>query len=525
MNNTMAMKAITEGIMTMSQRTVPVLFFLTTCFIVGIYDARAQTGQRSFDASSFVTSHAGLFNGKKVEYTARLAETVVSTDEGDATASIYSTDYIANVANEADRPIIFMWNGGPIAASQMLHMAGFGPKRLIAPSDVDPLIEPPFAVKDNVHTLLDIADLVFVDPAGTGFSRVLSSQSKDYFYSTKGDAESIAQFIRNWLATNGRKSSPVFIAGTSYGSIRAAAVAGLLAETDTQLEGAILFSQGVNLVETTQRHHNLVGYASNMSQLAAIAWFHGRTAYQDKSVFEHLDEANAFAMSDYLVAIAKGRDISDQELRRVAKRLAAFTGMDASYYIEHTLLVTKPQFRRDFMKKENMILAAGDARYAFPADAEASSNPTVQGVPDVLREHLENFLRVDLPLEEYRSFAQDVEDWDYGGSSTLNREPAPLGAARSVFADFDWSADLVKAFEANPSFRLFIGTGVYDSLTTAGPARLLASDIHFPGDRVERHEYEGGHSFYSDDAVFKRLTKDLRAFIEPLKPAASSSTR
>lgn len=509
-----------EGIMTMSQQRAPVLFWFTAFLIVFIGGAHAQTGQRSFDASSFVTSHAGVFNGKEVEYTARLAETVVSNDDGDATASIYSTDYIADVENQADRPIIFMWNGGPIAASQMLHMAGFGPKRLIAPSDVNQPIEPPFEVKDNVHTLLDVADLVFVDPAGTGFSRILAAGSKDYFYSTQGDAESIAQFIRNWLAANERQSSPVFIAGTSYGSIRAAVVAGLLAETENPLDGVILFSQGVNLVETTQRHHNLVGYASNMSQLAAIAWFHGRTAYQDKSVFELIDEAQAFAMSDYLTAIAKGRDIPDRELRRVAKRLAAFTGMDAAYYIENKLLVTKPQFRRDFMKKENMLLAASDARYAFPADAEASSNPTVQGASAVHREHLENFLRVDLPLEKYRSFAQDVEDWDYGGSSTLNREPAPLGAARSVFADFDWSAGLVKAFEAKPSFRLFIGTGVYDSLTTAGPARLLASDINFPGDRVERHEYEGGHSFYSDDAAFERLADDLRAFIETRKPAA-----
>lgn len=467
-----------------------------------------------FGGRSFETRHEGVFNGEEIEYTARLGETIIKNDDGEPVASFYSTDYVANdIQDRSARPVIFIWNGGPIAASTQLHMAGFGPKRLIAPTDPEAPIGPPFETKDNTHTLLDIADLVFVDPAETGFSRRLPAGSKDYFYSTPGDGESIVRFIQTWLDENDRAASPVFVMGTSYGSIRAAVVAGLLAETDNPLDGVILFSQGVNLVETTQRHHNLVGYASNLSQLAAIAWFHGRSAYQNKSVYDVIDKAQAFAMSDYLTAIAKGRDISDREMQRVAERLSDFLGMDVDYFIENDLLFTKPQFRRDFMKEDNMVLASSDARYAYPADGEPLSNPTAQGAPHVHEDHLQNFLQVDLSVEEYRGFAPDIEDWDYGGSSTITRQKASPGAARSVFADYDWSADLVESFKAKPTFRLFIATGVYDTLTTAGPARMLASDVNFPDERVELHEYEGGHSFYGNDDTFERLADDLRDFI------------
>lgn len=476
--------------------------------------AEADGDPRPFGGRSFETRHAGVFNGEGIEYTARLGETIIKNDDGEPVASLYSTDYVANdIQDRSARPVIFIWNGGPIAASSQLHMAGFGPKRLIAPTDPKTPVEPPFETKNNAHTLLDVADLVFVDPAETGFSRRLPAGSKKYFYSTPGDGDSIARFIRTWLDENDRMASPVFVMGTSYGSIRAAVVAGLLAETDNPLDGVILFSQGVNLVETTQRHHNLVGYASNLSQLAAIAWFHGRSAYQNKSVYDVIDKVQAFAMSDYLTAIAKGRDISEREKRRIAKRLSDFLGMDADYFIENDLRFTKPQFRRDFMKEDNMVLASSDARYVYPADGEPLSNPTAQGVPHVHEEYLKNFLQVDLSVEEYRGFAPDIEDWDYGGSSTITLQKASPGAARSVFADYDWSADLAEGFKAKPTFRVFIGTGVYDTLTTAGPARMLASDVNFPAERVELREYEGGHSFYGNDDAFEHLADDLRDFI------------
>ncbi len=484
-------------------------FFLAFCLAPF---ASAET--TPLNGAAYVTKHQGVFNDVKVDYTATLAEIALTNDEGAPTASISSTAYVrTNVRNSKRRPVLFIWNGGPTAASMTLHMAGLGPKRLVAPLDPKTPIEPPFEVRDSAHALLDVADLVFVDPVETGLSRILPAGERAYFYSAEGDAESVAQYITKWLAAQKRPAAPAFVLGTSYGSIRAAMVAGALSESDTPLAGAILFSQGANLVETTQRKHNLVGYAVNMSQLAAIAHYHGRTAYQDLSVYDAMSAAYGYFMSDYLALLAAGRNVTDEQRRDAAQKLAAFTGISADYYLQHDLRIDKGTFRRELLKAEGLVLASNDARYVSPAGAQAPGDPAVQGVADAHRRHLTEFLGAGAQADAYRAFAPDAGDWDYGGWTTIGGRKVGPGAARSVFADYDWTGEINKAFVANPSFRLMIATGVYDTLTTAGPARMLADDVHLPGEGISLHEYEGGHSFYSNEAEFERLADDLRRFL------------
>lgn len=464
------------------------------------------------DGRSFVTEHRGVFNGNSVVYVASIAPTMVAGKDGAPAARFYSTAYVRKGGDRNRRPVLFIWSGGPSGASIPFHMAGFGPKRLVVPTDATAPVEPPFEAVHNAHTLLDVADLVFVDPAETGFSRILPGGDRSYFYSVEGDGASVAQFIRQWLADNGRLKSPRYIMGASYGTVRAGPVASILAESDTPLDGVILVSQATNVVETTQRKANLVGYASNMPQLAAIAWFHGRTAYQDISVFDLIEQVNAYSMGEYLAAIAKGRDISEDEKRAVAARMAGFTGLSEAYYLDNSLIVSKSAFRQELLKDKGLVLNGNDARYAFPP-GEGAPNPPTTGASAVHARHLAEFLKVDAPDGAYRAAAPETGGWDYGGSSTLSHQKVPIGAPRSVFSDFDWAGDIAKAFHANPTFRLMIATGVYDTLTTAGPARLLAADIRYPAGRVSFHEYEGGHAFYSNDDEFKRFADDIRAFL------------
>ena len=476
--------------------------------------AHAEGAAGPYSGRSFESVHAGTFNGERLEYEATFADVLVTDDEGKETASIFATSYVrTDVEDAGERPVIFLWNGGPTAASQPLHMAGFGPRRLIIPEVGEP-VGPPWAVRHNPATLLDVADLVFVDPVETGYSRMLPAADRAWLFSVDGDAESFAAFIRAWLAASGREASPAYVLGTSYGSIRAVLVASRLAGSSTPLAGAILFSQGVNLVETTQRQNNIVGYASNMSQQAAIAWYHGRTAHQDKSVSEVIDMAERFAMDDYLVALAQGRRLPDDARKALAMRLEGLTGVAAARWLESDLRMTKPAFRRELLQDEGRVLGANDARYTAAADAEEGPvNPTA-GVSAVHREHMAAFLGVDLPPDEYRPFAPAAfAEWGWGGTSTLDGSPAPPGALRTVFADFDYPGALLPAFEAREDFRIFIATGIYDTLTTVGPARLLAAHPAYPEARVALEEYPGGHAFYADDDAFVRLADDLRAFL------------
>lgn len=486
---------------------------LAALLVVVIAIAQPAAAGSPLGGQEIVTAHQGVFNDQTVNYTATLSEAAISNEDGEPVATISSTAYVStDAAGAPSRPVIFIWNGGPSAASATLHMAGLGPKRLIVPTDTATLIEPPYEYADSPYALLDIADLVFVDPVETGFSRLLNEDERRYFYSTTGDAQSVADYIGQWLASNGRAGSPVYVLGTSYGSIRAPLVAGILAKTETPPAGVILFSQAANLIEVVQRKHSIVGYAVNMPQIAAIAHFHGKTSFQDRTVYELIDQAYAYFMGDYLKILAAGRAVSDKERRKVAKTLEKYTGLSAAYFLEHDLRITKSEFRQELFKEDGLILTANDARYALSPDAMVS-NPPVQGAEDAHKAYMTNVLGAGDLVDQYQAMAPDTGGWDYVGQTAMGGVDMPIGSARSVFVDYDWIKSIAAAFDAKPSFKLMIATGVYDTLTTVGPARLLADDVHLPAEGVFLHEYEGGHSFYSNEAEIKRLSDDLRDFV------------
>ncbi len=196
-------------------------------------------------AQSFSSSHSGKFGGQTVKYTATAGETYLKDEDGKPKASIFSIAYIKDdISDPATRPVTFLWNGGPGSCSVWLHMGAFGPKRVVVPSDAKDDGAPPFAMEDNPLTILDVTDLVFVDPVGTGYSRPLGEHEGNEFWGVSEDARSIAEFIRAWITTNKRWASPKYIGGESYGTTRSAAVINELEGgfDDVAINGLILIS-------------------------------------------------------------------------------------------------------------------------------------------------------------------------------------------------------------------------------------------------------------------------------------------
>jgi carboxypeptidase C (cathepsin A) len=470
--------------------------------------AQAPAAATAPAAESFVTRHTGTFNGQKVKYVATVGETVLRDAQGAPTIRFVTTSYVRDGAkDQAARPVIFLFNGGPSSASTWLHMGAFGPRRISPPQDVNAEIPKPYKVVDNAYSLLDVADLVFVDPAETGFTRVQPAAKRADFYQVDGDARSVSGFVEAWLKANGREASPKYVLGESYGTLRAAVMAGQLAKT-TPLDGVILMGQAVNMMETSQRPGNAISFATNITALAAVAAYHGRADTGGKTIAAFVDDAYAFGMNEYLAALVKGQDLPAAEREAVARKLQAFTGISADYYLAHDLIISKVDFVSELLKDKGQVVGVYDARYSAPVAAPGARQVDPFGkVMDMVRPSFDAYmteqLKVTWPMAEYRSFAPETLGWGW----------SPTSGIGGPFNDFDYQANFGLALKAKPTFRLMIGTGYYDTTTTIGPARYLKARGALPADRVVLHDYEGGHMAYTNEDALKAFSNDVRTFV------------
>ena len=405
------------------------------------------------------------------------------------------------------RPVVFMFNGGPIVASSYLHIGAFGPVRYDPPANVDADVPVPYVLQHNNDSLLDVADLVFIDPPETGFSRLRNPDDSVKAFSDEADSAMTTAFIRQWLKDNGRENSPKYLVGESYGTLRAAMVAEQLS-ADMPLSGVVLLGQALNMVETTQRRGNILSYAVNLPTLTAIAAYHGLIP-NSQDIKARIEEAWTFAMGDYLETLRVGNNLSDHERHRIAVRLETLTGVPMKYYLANNLVISKMAFTRELMKDKGMIVGVYDGRYKGPAliDGQPAPDPYDKVnamVAPLLAQHLGTNLGVTLDMDDYRAAAPRVAAWRY----------RPTGGAGGPFDDYDYDRGIARAMAARDDFRLFVGTGTYDTTTTLGAARYLVKQATYPRERIEMHEYEGGHMAYSNPLARTQMANDLRAFIK-----------
>lgn len=464
------------------------------------FAAAVQTGSPSFERS-----HLGTFNGCRVRYQARMAETAVAAAEQQPAARFVTTDYVVQPV-DVRRPVIFLFNGGPIVASSYLHIGAFGPTRYDPPADPDAAVPTPYRLHPNADSLLDVADLVFVDPPETGFSRLDNAADNVAAFSDTADSRMTAAFIRQWLKANGREASPKYLVGESYGTLRAAMVAEHLSG-DLPLDGVALLGQALNMVETSQRRANIVSYATNLPALTAIAAYHGLIPHSD-DIKARIDEAWSFGMGDYLEALKLGNNLAEHERHRVAARLETLTGISMDYYLANRLVISKMAFTRELMKDKGLIVGVYDGRYKGAAMIAGRPAPDPYDkvnamLSPLLAQQLQGNLGVTRNMDDYRAMAPRVAPWRY----------QPTSGAGGPFDDYDYDQGIARAMAANGRFRLFLGTGIYDTTTTLGAARYLAQQATYPRERIVMREYEGGHMAYSNPQARTAMATDLRAFV------------
>lgn len=466
--------------------------------------AAAQPGVSAPIASPAVTHHVIPFDGGRLAYTATAGETVLDDPSGKPAATIFSVSYLRD-GEAAARPVVFFFNGGPGSSSSQLHLDAFGPMRPAGSRDAGDAPAPAAGVVPNPETLLGAADLVFIDPVGTGFSRVLPGGAGQPYWTAEGDARSVLDFIRGWLRDHGRAGSPVFVCGESYGGVRLALI--LRDGGDLKLAGAIFLSPMLDISASSEARGNDLFPILALPTMSAIAAYHHKTVGHG-SLEAAFDEAERFAEHDYAPALLAGDRLSPAERQRVATAVAERIGLPAATVLRDDLRVTVQDFVTGLLADKGQRVGRTDGRYVGDAAALAKNSPPFDdpaisfggGEGEVIGRYIEEDLKF-AANRPYTPLAMNVNmAWNYAiaGVPHTYQTVAPfIGAAA----------------RADPKLKVFVAVGYYDlALPMAGTDYALGQAGLPPGRLTERR-YASGHSMYQRPETLKQLTGDLQAFI------------
>lgn len=462
---------------------------------------------------AYSSDHAGVFGGRKIAYRASLQETILKDPKGQPAASLFSFSYVAKGQGE-NRPVVFVFNGGPGSSSIWMHMGMLGPRRVAFSDPVHPPTTPPFKLEDNPFSLLDVADLVFIDPIGTGYSRLLPGGKGEDFYGVNQDARATAEFIQAWLSANGRWNSPKYLIGESYGTVRASVLANTLMggpfSPTATLGGATL--NGVIILGPSFEVGRSSGddaYLTALPTMAATAWVHGRTPKEGRSAQSAADEARRFAAETYLPALYAAEDLSSAERARVAEGLAKLTGLSPQTWLDADLRISLGAFGKLLLKDQGLQIGAYDGRYTLPLAASGgdpvADDPAMgQYTPSfiaVLNDYVRNELKAPAPTTyQPIAFGEVNARWNWGAGPGA---PQPKNYAQ----------DLAVAMRRNPSLKVFVGAGYYDLVTTFGAAEYVTRRSGLARERLTLRTYPSGHMPYMGDESARLLGADIRAFI------------
>jgi len=451
----------------------------------------------------------GTFGGQRVPYKVTMGDTILSDETGKAEAVIVTTSYV-KTPMAPNRPVFFIYNGGPGSGSVWLQMGAFGPKRVAIPSDAKDDGAPPYPLLDNPDSLLDVADLVFIDPPGTGFSYLTPGTDPKKYYGLRQDGRAVAQVIRRWINDNGRWTSPKFLGGESYGTTRTAMVADELeggTYNDVGLNGLILISSILDFSAEDTAPGNEMAYVVTLPSMAAAGWYHGKV--KGASVEAVAEEARKFAIGPYASALLKGQELPAEERAAVRKELSRLTGLTETYLDQANLRVTDQRFYKELLRDRGQTVGRLDARYTgtdYDSAGETPDNdPSFYGIDAGYTAAVNAWTRETIGYKtdrEYQSIGREPgRYWDWsldasGRSAYLN--VAPL---------------IGQAMRQNAGLRLFAAQGWYDFATPFFGAEYSLKRPGIPQDRISWKYYDAGHMMYVRDEDRAKLSADIRAFI------------
>lgn len=465
----------------------------------------SRTEAKQVEEKPVISRHRLTLGKRELDYTATTGFLPIIGDNGETEARIFYVAYTLESKQANRRPLLFVFNGGPGSSAVWLHLGTIGPKRVqMLPDGTMP--PPPYRLTDNEHTWLEEADLVFIDPVGTGYSRAAKPDFAKKFTNVQGDIDSMGRFIRLYLGRYERWDSPLFLVGESYGAFRAAGLANYLLDHGIALNGTMLISAIMNMQTVSFDQGNDLPYALYLPSYAATAWYHKKGPAGGVSLEAFLEEAETWAGSAYLTALAKGDRLTLQERKELAGRLARFTGLAPSLIENLNLRIDSRTFVRELLRDRQQVTGTMDSRFTA-ANTDPSSphgfDPTVASIRPPYTALFNDYIRKGI------GFRSDMEYFILGGG--IGRWE---WEAKNSYADT--SSDLREAMAKNPHMKLFVAMGCFDLATPHFSTEYTINHLGLPPDlqkNITNRRYRGGHMMYLDLAALSLLSRDAITFI------------
>lgn len=447
-------------------------------------------------------------DGKTLEYTATAGKLVIKRDDGTPRASVFHVAYKKKGVDDPNRPVTFAFNGGPGSSAVWLHIGALGPKIIDLSGDGTAPVTAPTKLKNNDFSILDVTDLVFIDPVSTGYSRADSSAKPQEFHGVEEDVESVGEFIRSWVTENKRWSSPKFLLGESYGGVRAAGlVAHLQSRFGMSMNGVVMLSTLMDFQTLSPGNGNDLPYAIFLPTYATVAHYHG-IIKGDRD--ELVKKARAFAMGRYYTALLKGNEVTPAESAALAKEMSALIGIPAETIMRRRLRIDPTYFRGALLQDQGKVLGRFDARVAW-ADTDSDNvepdyDPSYSLAYGAFATAMMDYLSRDLQFTEdhpYEILTGKVHPWNWN--------------ARNGFVNL--TGRMATALRDNPKLRVLVQCGYTDLATPAdGMMHSTRQLLDLPAElrkNIEYTWYEGGHMFYLNPPDLKKMRADLVNFISP----------
>lgn len=472
----------------------------------------AQEQEEDVQPARWASEHSMSLNGETVDYEAVVGSVILRDNDEDPIGELYYTAYFrTNGEDSATRPIVFSYNGGPGSASFWLHMGIMGPRRIQTPT-VGPQGAPPYPLVDNQHTLLDIADIVMVDPIGTGFSKPLGDTPGSVFWGIDEDARSLTQFVRRFLSRHGRWNSPRYLLGESYGTTRSAVLARHLQGANIDLNGIVLVSSVLDFQTIQFAPQTVVAYVTNVPSYALVAAYHDALpggAPADMDAF--LAEVEEWAITDYASALFAGSTIDPGERSRVIDQMHRYTGLSPEYLDLADLRVTAPEFRQELLRDRGLQVGRLDARFTGPIGEPLDRTPThdVQSsaISSAYTTAFNAYLRDEL------GYDGDMEYTPSGGTGGWNWQRGGGGRGETP----NVTPDLAEAMFRNPDLEVLLINGTYDLATPYFAAVWSMDQMGLPPElraQIQRSDFPAGHMMYVEESLLDQWRDVLVEFIQ-----------